>query len=102
MKPEALKVVENINFLVPFEGTNEKDLFKELYLLKYNSDGYMEWIEFLGKTIWDSDNDEREWLEEENEKEPLEPFIKKIMIYQLKFLNKQLKSLKNYKGKNEI
>jgi hypothetical protein len=90
---EALKTVENINLSDSYEKLGEK-VYDELEFLTYHSDGIIERIKFLGKTIWDSENNDRKFNEDENEWEPLEPYIREIMIKKLEFLNKQLKCLK--------
>ncbi len=45
---------------------------------EYSSNGFAEVISFNGAFIWSTDMDEREWIEEKNDYEPLEPFIKKL------------------------
>ena len=42
---------------------------------EYSWNGYREQITFLGCTIWNSDSDNRVWIEKTNDYEPLKPFL---------------------------
>jgi len=45
---------------------------------EYSTTGFVDAISFDGVLLWDSETDCREWIEEENDYEPFEPFIKRI------------------------
>ena len=68
---EALDVVEKLNIEL-FEKGHEDG-----FLFDYLSDGFVESIEFCKNRIWDSDSDEREWLDLYEEYETLEGFVRK-------------------------
>jgi hypothetical protein len=57
----------------------------------YSTNGYVECILFGETMIWDSEMDDREWIEEKNDYEPFEPFIKRTFntwvdkLHSLKF-----------------
>ena len=56
---------------------------------EYNTDGYSHLIKFGGFVLWNSEDDDRSYVEKTDEYEPLEPFIRKEfnrMIDQLKKL----------------
>lgn len=59
-------------------GSNCKDSY--CFIVDYHCDGYMVVIEFLGLQIWSSDDDDREFNEEENKYEPLKPYLIKKII----------------------
>lgn len=44
---------------------------------EYLTDGFDDVIVFEGVVLWNTATDVREWIEEENDYEPLEPYIKK-------------------------
>jgi hypothetical protein len=58
----------------------------------YSSDGYIDCIWFGTELLWDSDNDDREYIEENNDYEPLKPFIKRAFNNYVNKLN-SLKTL---------
>lgn len=41
------------------------------------SNGHSHVVSFGGATLWSSEDDDREWIEEENDYEPLIPYLKK-------------------------
>lgn len=68
-----LQVVEDINYLL-YKKQGENEI---LYALAFISDGNISYIKFQDEVLWDSDNDERAYIEESDNLEPLFPFIKK-------------------------
>lgn len=68
---EALDVVEKLNIELFEKG------YEDGFLFDYLSDGFVEVIEFCQNRIWDSDSDEREWLELYEDYETLEGFVRK-------------------------
>lgn len=79
------RIIENLNNEL-YEKFNETGSS-----FGYSTNGYAHLIFFDQNVLWSSDNDEREWIEEINDKESLEPHIKKLFnmladkIYRLKF-----------------
>ena len=63
------------------------DLNQELYEkvgeigaeFSYTANGYFDIINFGEIMIWNSELDEREWIEEKNDYEPLKPFLKRML-----------------------
>jgi len=70
MIQEALKLVESLNNETYLDGVS----LDWIVPFKFESDGYICYISFLGFILWDDDNDGREW-KEDDEKEPLREFI---------------------------
>jgi hypothetical protein len=76
------------------------DLNNELYekigeterKFSYSSDGYIDCILFGTELLWDSDNEGREYIEENNDYEPLKPFIRRAFNDYVNKLN-SLKTL---------
>lgn len=82
---EYLETIENLN-------AELFDEFKEpLYEFEYSTNGYCHIISFNGTQLWSSELDDREWIEEKNDYEPFEPYIRRVFneyadrIYSLKF-----------------
>jgi len=44
----------------------------------YSTNGYIDIINFGEIMIWNSEMDEREWIEDKNDYEPFKPFIKRM------------------------
>lgn len=85
---EIVENIENINEKIL--NVFEKDECCIFPLLSVSTDGNIIWIEWAGETIWDSDSDPREFIEETQKEEPLDIFLKREMI---KVLEK-MKSIK--------
>ncbi len=45
---------------------------------EYSTTGFVDAISFDGVLLWNSENEARKWIEENNDYEPFEPFIKRI------------------------
>jgi hypothetical protein len=45
--------------------------------LSFSTDGYASVIEFMGHVLWSTENDEREYIEETDDYEPLAPFVRR-------------------------
>lgn len=58
---------------------------------EYSTTGFVDAISFDGVLLWNSEMEVREWIEEKNDYEPFEPFIRRIFneyldkIHTLKF-----------------
>ena len=72
MSPE--NVVYNINEEL---YTSSEDFCVENGIgLEFSTDGYASIIEFMGHVLWSTENDEREYIEETDDYEPLAPFVR--------------------------
>ena len=56
----------------------------------YTTNGYCDIINFGEIMIWNSEMDEREWIEEKNDYEPFKPFIRRMY-------NQEIEKLQLYK-----
>ncbi len=45
---------------------------------EYSTTGFVDAISFDGVLLWNSEMEVREWIEEKNDYEPFEPFIRRI------------------------
>lgn len=86
--------ISNINDAVFHAMEGEDDGFR-LLSLKSGSDGFIQWVEFCGEAIWESENDERAYDEATDEHEPLEPFLRRKMLEIADRMEKLAKALKS-------
>lgn len=85
---EVFQAVENINEDIHEALDNKAN---QIDLLGIISEGSMFIVvTYLDHQLWDNDNDEREFIEDRNDYEPLEPFLRK----EIKKLIKQLNTIK--------
>lgn len=56
MTEDLYQVIRSLNDKLFMEGFQEGDIH-----FTYSSNGYIEIIEFLGVTLYNSENDDREW-----------------------------------------
>ena len=77
-----VKIINSINDDIYNSSPN----FVESYgcYCEVSSNGLQTIIKFLDIVIWDEDNDSREFNEELNEYEPLEPYLRKMINYIIK------------------
>ena len=75
MMSEALRTVKKVNFDLR-DIQDENPIIYDL--VEYKTNGFCEMIDYLGLTIWDSENDGYEWNEETNEYDysKFEPYIR--------------------------
>ena len=75
MVNKVLNVVVDLN-----EELYEKydSLYEIVSGFSYSTDGNIDIISFDNKVLWCSETDERQWIEENNDYEPLMPHIKKL------------------------
>ena len=82
MKTNYLEIVEQLN-------QELYDKHKEdYYYFTFRSSGYVDSIWFNDECLWDSENNEREFIEKDNDYEPLLPFVKKKFNEYIKELSK--------------
>jgi hypothetical protein len=58
--------------------------------LKSGSDGFCQWVEFLGCPVWESENEERTYDEGKDAHEPIEEFLRRKMKEHIQTLQKLL------------
>ena len=78
---EYLQIIDELNQEL-YEKLGETD-----WEFSYSTNGYVHIIKFGEIVIWNSEDDEREWIEEKNDYEPMKPFLKRILaqgVYELK------------------
>ena len=91
---EEQKIVNDINEKLFMEADSEADYFR---YLEYTTTPIGAYIQYMGHFIWDSENDYREWIDDEQE--PLEGYIIKQMIEINKVIVNSLRVLdKRYKA----
>jgi len=67
-----------------------KSNFKMMSRFTYETSGYYCWIKFGNEILWDSENEPRKWVEEKDDYEDLQTFIKKEF-------NKYVNTLKRFR-----
>jgi hypothetical protein len=73
---EVKKVVNEINGKLIMDAVSESGYFSYLELVSTPIGDY---IKYMGQCVWDSENDYREWIDEDNQ-EPLEGYLVKQII----------------------
>lgn len=71
---DYIKIIEELN-------AELYDRFGEVefgFEFEYSTNGYIDIISFNSAPLWNSELDDREWIEEKNEYEPFEPYIRKV------------------------
>ena len=69
---DYIKIIEELN-------AELDDRFGEVeFGFEYSTNGYVDIISFNSAPLWNSELDDREWIEEKNEYEPFEPYIRKV------------------------
>jgi hypothetical protein len=66
LNADLLELDENENFCLEYGLT-----------ISYVTDGYIQVITFMDFVLWNDDNDDRAYIELEDDYEPLEPFIRR-------------------------
>lgn len=84
MNNEYLKIIDELNNEL-YEKFGED---VTVYNFSYCTNGYADTIFFNEMMIWNSEIDEREFIEEINDYEPLKPHIKKIFNEEIEKLSK--------------
>lgn len=83
---ELMKVVSNLNYEIYLNSKDSRE-FSNSSSLMITSDGNSMWIEFLGETIWNSDNDLRRYNEQTDLYEDLELYLKRCIRQKLNFIS---------------
>ena len=89
MKEEALALVEELNNELQDRGGLEYYCPFEFKSYWWNNSA----IYFMGVVLWTDDNDEREYIEDTDEQEPLRDYIVRESKTLLKDLNKKIRNL---------
>jgi len=79
---DYLKAVNNLN-----EELYERSGETEATFI-YWTNGFVDCIKFGELWLWDSENDDRDWIEDKNDYEPFEPFIKRMFNEEVEKLHK--------------
>lgn len=83
-KENYLNIVQELNQLI----FDQSEKLAEVYCFIYHTNGYLHSITFNEEIIWNSENDEREYIELIDEYEDLLPFIKRQFANMINDLNK--------------
>ena len=93
---EEQKIVNKINEKLFMEADSEADYFR---YLEYTITPIGAYIQYMGNCIWDSENEYREWIDEDTQ-EPLEGYlikqmieINKVIVSSLRVLDKRYKAV---------
>jgi len=84
----------NIQTLEEIIMSIEEDIFEssggvEYFNITYTSNGYTVIVEFLGIMIWNNDDDERDYIDEEKDiKVPLEGWLRKRIMEEIEKIKK--------------
>jgi len=70
-RAEIIQVVDNINNSIP------EDVYEGGLCITYNGVTYDAGISFDKQMLWSDDGDDREYIDDSDELEPLEPFIRR-------------------------
>lgn len=92
---DVQKVVNEINEKLFNGPVSEADYFR---YLEYTTTPIGDFVKYMGHFIWDSENDCREWIDDEQE--PLEGYlikqmieINKVVVSSLRVLDKRYKAI---------
>lgn len=83
-----LEVVRELNYKLHIRQEQEVNKTGIVHLLAFVTTGDVDVITFGDTVLWDSENDEREYIEESYVKEPLLPFIRKTFNNHISKLSK--------------
>lgn len=72
---EIEEAISGVNDRI-YKALGDGDEFR-VFSVKSGSDGYQQWVEFLGEPIWTSEEDGREYRLQSDSHEPLEGFLLK-------------------------
>ena len=87
---ELIQIVDELNdAITPFQ---EEENYEYVLNFSLTSNGYYHFIEFGNYCLWHSEDDPREFNEEENDYESLKPFI----IAEYKKMASQFKAIQHH------
>jgi hypothetical protein len=78
---DIINIVSNLNNEIYEQIENN-----EMNYLDYLTDGYVEIIEFIGYPIWNSEDDNRKWIND-HEREDLETYLRNEITNLIQKLN---------------
>ena len=67
---DFIETVADLNTMI-FE--NDKDNYEPAFI--YSTDGFIDIIAFQDKILWSSEDEDRKWIEEIQDYEPIKPFL---------------------------
>lgn len=77
---EFLEAIDDLNQEI-YEKFGDNYHYERQF--NYTTDGYVDIVNFGEIMIWNSEMDEREWIEEKNDYEPLKPFLKRMLLQEI-------------------
>lgn len=87
---EIIQIIEEINELA-FDSVSQEYIY--MFCLEYITNGPAGLIEFMGETIWNNQDDMREWDDDKDDYEPLRDFLLRGMrnfLFQAQLLETKL------------
>lgn len=82
---QARELVRKLN-----NEASERGGFEHYLPYTLKDQGWMCYIEFMGEILWDSDNDDRDYIDENEDQESLESHILKLTLRMMNDLNRKL------------
>ena len=82
-RKEILEAVDSINYNL----TDQQRDDNLIYLLEYSDNTWSRAVSICDQVVWCSENEDREWLEEANDYEPMEPYLRTKITQMIKELN---------------
>ena len=79
---DYIEIIHNLN-----EWVNDKQGDDYIVNFSYTTNGWYHFIEWGDVLLWDSETESREWIEDKNEYEDLEEYIKKEFNEYINTLN---------------
>ena len=74
---DYVKMVDSLNADLYEDGDTEDFCMNEGVSFGYTTDGYVNVITIMDFMLWNDDNEDRKYNEEEDDWEPLEPFLRR-------------------------
>lgn len=93
---EVLDVVRELND----EIDNKLENAEATFHFSMESDGYCSLVTFMGLNVWSSEDDERDFIDEKDEYEPLKDYIKRETSKLVRIAVCHAKIMKQIKKRN--
>ena len=82
-RKEILEAVDSINYNL----TDQQRDDNLIYLLEYTDNTWSRAVSICDQVVWSSETEERGWIEEANDYEPIEPYLRAKITQMIKELN---------------
>ncbi len=79
---EFLEAVNDLNQEL-YEKVGVFEVLELLAEFSYSTNGYENIIKFGEVILWNDEMEEREWIEEKGDYEPLKPFLKRMLLQEI-------------------